>query len=38
MIKELWEMFVFGLKSFFLGSYRCIKQDYNDFINWLFND
>ena len=38
MIKELWEMFVLGLKLIFLGSYRCIKQDYTDFINWLFND
>lgn len=38
MIKEIWEMFVFGLKAIFLGTYRSIKEDYTDFINWLFND
>ena len=38
MIKVLWEMFVFGLKAIFLGSYRSINQDYIDFINWLTTD
>ena len=38
MIKELWQMFVFGLKAIVLGSYRTLKQDYTDFVNWLFND
>ena len=38
MIKELWEMFVFGLKAVVLGFYRSIKQDYTDFIKWLTTD
>lgn len=38
MIKELFEMFVFGFKAIFLGFYRTIKQEYTDFIYWLFID
>ena len=35
MIKELFEMFVFGFKAIVLGFYRSTKQDYIDFVNWL---
>ena len=38
MIKELWGMFVFGLKAILVGSYGYLKQDFIDFINWLYND
>ena len=38
MIKDLWQMFVFGLKAIVLGIYRSFKQYYTDFVNWLFND
>ena len=38
MIKELFEMFVFGFKAIVLGSYRSINQVYIDFINWLTTD
>lgn len=38
MIKVLLEMLLSCFKSLFFGSYLTIKQDYLDFINWLFND